>query len=404
MNKGITATKCKNAESAKILCIIKNNLKTERMEKMNFSNSRDRYHLAKFCPCGKSNKDGKFSPDKNDPNCGYCHACDKTFFNNEKEERESQPMKELPPKPPTLLDRELIQGAFAHYDKNNFIKALKKYFPNKDLEAKAKAYGIGTSKHWQGATIFFQDTGTEIRGGKVMLYDEVTAKRIKEPANRFNWLHKILKLEPYNLVQCLFGLHLIKDNTKPIAVVESEKTAFIMSLVDDNFIWVATGGKGNFKHDILAPLKGKKVHAFPDSGEFKTWKEKALGLELYGISVEVSEELETYPIGTDLADIELEEIQAQQKSKKTPQDTQQVTQQVETSSEKIYDIKEMQKLAECIIPEQDERAEKDFLRALNQLEGLDHTQAKNLINKMIINDIVSKTTLKTYYLFNSTPF
>ena len=64
----------------------------------------------------------------------------------------------------------------------------------------------------------------------------------------------------------------------------------------------------------------------------------------------------------------------------------------------------MQKLAECIIPEQDERAEKDFLRALNQLEGLDHTQAKNLINKMIINDIVSKTTLKTYYLFNSTPF
>ena len=392
------------------------------MEKMNFSNSRDRYHLAKFCPCGKSNKDGKFSPDKNDPNCGYCHACDKTFFNNEKEEQEPQPMKELPPKPPTLLDRELIQGAFAHYDKNNFIKALKKYFPDQDLEAKAKAYGIGTSKHWQGATIFFQDTGTEIRGGKVMLYDEVTAKRVKpdDPSvSYFNWLHKILKLEPYNLVQCLFGLHLIKDNTKPIAVVESEKTAFIMSLVDDNFIWVATGGKGNFKKEMLLPLKGKKVYAFPDAGEFKTWKEKALGLELYGVSIEVSEELETYPIGTDLADIELEdieledieleeieleEIQNQQKSKKTPQDTQQVTQQVETSSGKIYDIKEMQKLAECIIPEQDERAEKDFLRALNQLEGLDHTQAKNLINKMIINDIVSKTTLKTYHLFNSTPF
>ena len=135
--------------------------------------------------------------------------------------------------------------------------------------------------------------------------------------------------------------------------------------------------------------------------------------------IEVSEELETYPIGTDLADIELEdieleeieleeieleEIQNQQKSKKTQQVTPQDTQQVETSSGKIYDIKEMQKLAECIIPEQDERAEKDFLRALNQLEGLDHTQAKNLINKMIINDIVSKTTLKTYHLFNSTPF
>ena len=236
-----------------------------------------------------------------------------------------------------------------------------------------------------------------------MLYDEVTAKRVKpdDPSvSYFNWLHKILKLEPYNLVQCLFGLHLIKDNAKPIAVVESEKTAFIMSLVDDNFIWVATGGKGNFKKEMLLPLKGKKVYAFPDAGEFKTWKEKALGLELYGVSIEVSEELETYPIGTDLADIELEDIEAQQKSKKT----QQVTQQVETSSGKIYDIKEMQKLAECIIPEQDERAEKDFLRALNQLEGLDHTQAKNLINKMIINDIVSKTTLKTYYLFNSTPF
>jgi hypothetical protein len=149
-----------------------------------------------------------------------------------------------------------------------------------------------------------------------------------------------------------------------------------MSLVDDNFIWVATGGKGNFKKEMLLPLKGKKVYAFPDAGEFKTWKEKALGLELYGISVEVSEELETYPIGTDLADIELEDIEDQQKSKKTQQVTPQDTQQVETSSGKIYDIKEMQKLAACIIPEQDERAEKDFLRALNQLEGLEPHPSK----------------------------
>jgi hypothetical protein len=354
-------------------------------KKLNLSSSAQRYNLAKVCPCGKSNKDGKFSPDKNNPDCGYCHACDKAFFPETEREVIQQ---YTAPTPPSVLDRELIQGAFSRYDKNNFIKALKRIFPSKNIEEKAKAYGVGTSKHWEGATIFFQDTGTEIRGGKVMLYDEVTAKRVKEPFNHFNWLHKILKIEAFNLVQCLFGLHLTKDNNKPIGVVESEKTAFIMSLVDDRFIWVATGGKGNFKYEMLEPLKDKKVFAYPDSGEFELWNSIALRLAEHGLNIKVSKEIEAFPKGTDLADIALDEV------KNKPQPT----------TAKGYDLEALKGLAGCIIPEQDQRTEKEFLKALNQLEGVDQAQAKELINKMILNDVISRTSQKTYYLFHSTPF
>lgn len=48
--------------------------------------------------------------------------------------------------------------------------------------------------------------------------------------------------QEFNLKQCLYGEHLLKDKTKPIAVGESEKTAVIASAYLPQFIWVATSG------------------------------------------------------------------------------------------------------------------------------------------------------------------
>jgi hypothetical protein len=61
----------------------------------------------------------------------------------------------------------------------------------------------------------------------------------------------------------LFGLHLInEDYQKEIAIVESEKTAIIMSIFLPDFIWIITGSKSGFKFDLLQPLKERKNPIF----------------------------------------------------------------------------------------------------------------------------------------------
>ena len=54
--------------------------------------------------------------------------------------------------------------------------------------------------------------------------------------------------------QCLFGSHLIPNFKGEKCVVESEKSALIMSIVDPNRLWLATGGSnkiGPIKEDML---------------------------------------------------------------------------------------------------------------------------------------------------------
>ena len=48
----------------------------------------------------------------------------------------------------------------------------------------------------------------------------------------------------WRLTQCLFGEHLLQDKVNAnVALVESEKTTVICSLLLPEYIWLATGGK-----------------------------------------------------------------------------------------------------------------------------------------------------------------
>ena len=51
-------------------------------------------------------------------------------------------------------------------------------------------------------------------------------KRLKSKDGKplINWVHSALEIPKFNLKQCLFGLHLLNDNVKQVAIVESEKT------------------------------------------------------------------------------------------------------------------------------------------------------------------------------------
>ena len=146
-------------------------------------------------------------------------------------------------------------------------------------------YWVGTSKKWRGATIFWQiDDKAQARTGKCIEYDPVTGKKQK-----INWVHSMAKLPNFNLEQCLFGLHLIHlDKTKPIAIVESEKTAIIASLAFPEYIWMATGGLNNLKEKLLLPLKGRNIILFPDAGCYNIWKDKIATLPS-NINIQISD-------------------------------------------------------------------------------------------------------------------
>lgn len=79
----------------------------------------------------------------------------------------------------------------------------------------------------------------------------------------------------WELTQCLFGEHLlVKYPDKPVALVESEKTAIICSIINPECIWLATGGKGQL-NDRVEALAGRKIIAFPDVDGYEVWKTKA---------------------------------------------------------------------------------------------------------------------------------
>lgn len=143
-----------------------------------------------------------------------------------------------------------------------------------DICDKIYEYGIGTSTHtyYKNGCIFWQtDINGNIRTGKIIQYNEDTGKRVKTLTPPVKWFHHFLKNKDYNMVQCLFGEHLLNMNrSMPVAVVESEKTAFIMSLFWKDYIWLATGGKENLKR-AKNVLMDRDVTVFPDIDAEPEW-------------------------------------------------------------------------------------------------------------------------------------
>ena len=103
-----------------------------------------------------------------------------------------------------------------------------------------------------------------------MCYNAETGHRVKEPQAFVSWAHSEMKLQDFHLKQCLFGEHLLKKSSSPVMLVESEKTAVVMSHFIPDYIWLATGGKnGCFNSEAMQVLKGREVTLIPDTMERK---------------------------------------------------------------------------------------------------------------------------------------
>lgn len=170
---------------------------------------------------------------------------------------------------PDFIPKEIIEASFNKFRENTFFMWLVKLFGQDvalDLQSK---YNIGTAKN--NGTIFFQqDSEGKFRTGKVMYYQS-NGKRNK---NRNSWyVHRSVK-EDFELVQVFFGEHLIKENPdKPVALVESEKTAILMSVFEPEYTWLASGGANMLNSYRLLRLPRLDL-VCPDEGEFENWSDR----------------------------------------------------------------------------------------------------------------------------------
>lgn len=205
-----------------------------------------------------------------------------------------------PKEPDYYIHSNYVNASFTNYQDNNFVQYLITLFGFDKADELVGRYRIGTSSHWPGATVFWQlDTEGLVRTGKVMLYNADTGKRVKEPFNHITWVHSLLSSElsvvsgeyalsqnskpiaqNFILKQCLFGEHLLNDEpTKPVAIVESEKTAIMASALLPEFTWLATGSLNNLTPEKCTVLKGRKVYLFPDLNAYDKWRQKMLSLQ-----------------------------------------------------------------------------------------------------------------------------
>lgn len=181
-----------------------------------------------------------------------------------------------------------------------------------------RRYYVGTMDlwTWKGCSVFWQiDKEFMCRTGKIMEYyikkddngNYADIKRVKDDFPHVTFYHA-LKGQDFVFKQCLFGEHLLNycPQNKRINLVEAEKTAIICSINKPNEIFLATGGLQNMRPEVMSPLLGRKVTAFPDKGEaFNTWKEK-IGSNLRGYNITVSDYLQNVDYvedGGDLADM-----------------------------------------------------------------------------------------------------
>ncbi len=215
------------------------------------------------------------------------------------------------------IQPDYIPFSFIHerYGMNsNFIKYLAKYFHAGELETAVAQYHLrGTKK---GKTIFPQiDHEGFCRTAKIIDYDKAGHRIKPKWGDKVDWVHsRYMKMQgkkssDFNLVQCLFGEHLLPKRPNDIVcLVEGEKTAVVCSMVFPEQVWVSCGGKHGLNPERCKPLAGRRVLVFPDADAVEEWSEKIKALG-FCRSVRLSDWAKDEPEGSkrDIADLILEE-------------------------------------------------------------------------------------------------
>lgn len=202
---------------------------------------------------------------------------------------------------------------FKDFWKDNFTQFLENYFDKEDiLRANLDLFIFKTNDFYNNSICYpYINEKEEITAIKVMAYDS-SGKRRRTPGGRalINWMHSIKKIWQWENDICLFGLHQIKFRPeKVVHIVESEKTAYVMTIVKPEFIWLASGGLTMLNERKLKPLKNYKIVLHPDKGKaFEQWSQYAEQWSQYDLIVSrITEDNPEIPQNGDLADYFLQE-------------------------------------------------------------------------------------------------
>ena len=189
----------------------------------------------------------------------------------------------------TTRDGRSIKG------RNALTDLLLRLYPETAVLQAVDRYCIGFDSFVNGAMeqpiIFWQiNEKCNIINGKRIQYkfdghrDKKIAPRIMYPMNPTT----------------LFGLHLQPMVTdRGVGVVESEKTALIMSIEMPEMVWMAVGGLNNFNEITLNPLRMNRITAYPDlditidrkthrSASWAEWNRTAIALQRKGWRISTS--------------------------------------------------------------------------------------------------------------------
>lgn len=248
--------------------------------------SKGRFRI-KYCPCNKSNKDGKFVPYIGCEKYGYCHSCDKTFFSDGN--TYIPDLKKKVNKPKQYFQKDYLLDLLFDYEgeQNNFVYFLQSTIGFERTNRILKKYFLGTGSNNSVLFPHIDNTGN-IVALKYMMYDKATGKR-----HNTIWFDDAVapRHKP-----CLFGLHLVNKSDKPIGIVESEKSSCLMSDFHPNYTWTSCGGSKGLTDEKIETLNHKTVHLFPDHGKYDLWTERKLELEKKYpfIDFEISRECEIW--------------------------------------------------------------------------------------------------------------
>lgn len=249
--------------------------------------------------------------------CGYHYKPSEYFHDHPWLQESHRPLPRptplpVPPRPKVIFQPLAPEFVWMkHHPQSTFWQwmtttaAQKLSLTGEDLRRVYEDYQIGATR--ESDVIFWQiDEDQRVHTGHIMQYGP-DGHRL----GYNNWVHSRLKHEgrlpqDYQVYQCLFGLHLLpRYPDRKVCIVESEKTAVILAALKPEHVWMATCSSGGLSPEKLAPLRGRRIILFPDSGCYGKWLAKMRLTE--GLDYSISDRLEAYPPNTDLADIYLGE-------------------------------------------------------------------------------------------------
>lgn len=242
------------------------------------------------------------------------------------EEETSRPQNLKTSRPQNLitssLDRTLI--ALRQSADSDFCRAVvaSGILTADQMQRAAQRYNLGMTQSTRRSTqaghviFWYQDLQGNLCEGKVMRYlPDCHRDKAAKPVT-ISWLLKHAGLLPKTsrYSYCLFGEHLLRDeddnkttkeqkqqkNSEAIAIVESEKTAIIMSEKVPDVTWLATGGMQGLNEAnllVLKPLAAThRIVLFPDTdtdgSTYSHWCDIAAKVAQLGLQVAVSDVLE----------------------------------------------------------------------------------------------------------------